>query len=243
LTSELLAPAKLNLELSVLGRRADGSHEVATVLQAIDLSDRLSISPAPESSLVLAGDFAVPNDADNLVLRAAAEVGLKARFTLAKSIPPGAGLGGGSSDAAAVLRAGGQGRTDLAEIAAGLGADVPFFLRGGRARATGRGEVLERLAVEPGWFALAWPGFEVSTAAVYQAWDEVGGEGRNHLFRAACSVEPRLAAFAKDLGEGWLMTGSGSAFFHPAATEAEAKGLVVGRQGWTAVAAALPAWA
>jgi 4-diphosphocytidyl-2C-methyl-D-erythritol kinase len=236
------APAKLNLELRVLGRRSDGSHEVETVLQAIDLCDRLSITPADDSSLVVEGGFAVVGGEDNLVLRAAAEVGLKARFMLTKEIPPGAGLGGGSSDAAAVLRAVGRGRGDLPEIAGRLGADVPFFLRGGRARATGRGEVLHPLAVEPRWYALAWPGFEVSTAAVYEAWDRVGGDGRNHLFRAARTVEPRLVEFAAELGAGWTMTGSGSAFFHEAGSEAEARGLVAGRQGWTAVAAALPAW-
>jgi 4-diphosphocytidyl-2-C-methyl-D-erythritol kinase len=233
------APAKLNLELRILGRRSDGSHEVETVLQAVDLCDQLSITPARESTLVVEGGLGVPGGEANLVLRAAAAIGLKASFLLSKKIPPGAGMGGGSSDAAAVLRTAGQGRADLEAIAARLGADVPFFLRGGRARATGRGEVLEPLAVEAGWYAVAWPGFEVSTAAVYQAWDRVGGEGRNHLFRAACAVEPRLAQFAAELGDGWTMTGSGSALFHEAASEAEARRLVAGRPGWTAVAAAL----
>jgi 4-diphosphocytidyl-2-C-methyl-D-erythritol kinase len=242
LISQQRAPAKLNLELRVIGLRPDGTHEVETLLQAIDLADRLSITPAPESTLVIEGGFPVPHGPDNLVLRAAAEIGLTARFVLGKSIPPGAGLGGGSSDAAAVLRASGRPTADLAAVGARLGADVPFFLRGGRARATGRGEVLEPMTVEPGWFALAWPGYQVSTAAVYQAWDGVGGEGRNHLFRAACAVEPRLAEFAAKLGDGWAMTGSGSAFFKEAATEAEARGLVAGKECWTAVAAALDAW-
>jgi 4-diphosphocytidyl-2C-methyl-D-erythritol kinase len=241
LTHKQRAPAKLNLELLVLGRRPDGSHEVATVLQAIDLCDHLSIEPGPVTSLAVEGGFAVPS-ADNLVLRAAAEIGLSGRFVLEKSIPPGAGLGGGSSDAAAVLREGGRGRSDLVEIAARLGADVPFFLRGGRARATGRGEVLQPLEVEPGWYALAWPGFELSTAAVYAAWDSVGGDGRNQLFRAACTVEKGLAEYAAGLGDGWVMTGSGSAFFHEAASEIEARRLVARQDGWTAVAASLPAW-
>lgn len=161
---------------------------------------------------------------------------------LTKAIPPGAGMGGGSSDAAAVLRAGGPGRPDQYAIAARLGADVSFFLRGGRARATGRGDIIQPLAAQPGWYALAWPGFEVSTAAVFHAWGEVGGNGRNHLFRAACAVEPRLAEFASELGAGWVMTGSGSAFFREAETEAEARRMVAGRKGWTAVAAALDAW-
>jgi 4-diphosphocytidyl-2-C-methyl-D-erythritol kinase len=242
LTTQQRAPAKLNLELRVLRLRPDGTHDVETILQAIDLADRLSITPARETTLEVEGGFPVPPGPDNLVLRAAAAIGLTARFVLTKSIPPGAGLGGGSSDAAAALRASGRPPTDLAAAAAGLGADVPFFLRGGRARATGRGEVLEPMAVEAGWFALAWPGYQVSTAAVYRAWDRVGGDGRNHLFRAACAVEPRLAGFAAGLGEGWVMTGSGSAFFREAATEAEARGLVAGRDCWTAVAAALDAW-
>ena len=124
-------------------------------------------------------------------------------------------------------------------MAARLGADVPFFLRGGRALATGRGEKLRWLPVEPAWYAIVWPGFGVSTAAVYGAWDAVGGDGPNELFRAACSVEPRLAGFAEGLGGGWRMTGSGSAFFRETATEAEARTAVDGRAGWTAVARSL----
>lgn len=242
MTSQERAPAKVNLELRVLGLRPDGTHEVETVLQAIDLCDRVSITPAAESTLLIEGSFPVPTGPDNLVLRAAAEIGLSANFVLTKAIPPGAGLGGGSSDAAAVLRAGGGKTGDRESTAARLGADVPFFLHGGRARATGRGEVLQTLAFEPGWLAIAWPGYEISTAAVYDAWDRVGGAGRNHLFRAACAVEPRLAGFAELLGEGWVMTGSGSAFFREAATEAEARALVAGKECWTAVAAELDAW-
>lgn len=241
MTAEERAPAKLNLELRVLGRRPDGSHEVDTVIQAIDLCDRLSMTPAAESSLEAQGSFAVPVE-ENLVLQAATAIGLTAHFVLTKAIPPGAGMGGGSSDAAAVLRAAAGGRDDLARMAETLGADVPFFLRGGRVRATGRGELLEPLAVEPRWYALAWPGFEVSTASVYEAWDRVGGDGHNHLFRAALAVEPRLAPFARDLGDGWVMTGSGSAFFRELATEAEARAEIAGKECWTAVAAALDAW-
>jgi len=242
LTSYLMPPAKLNLELEVLGLRPDGTHEVSTVLQAISLFDLITITPAAESSLLTGGSFPVTTGPDNLVLRAAAEIELTAEFSLEKSIPPGAGLGGGSSDAAAVLRASWLPTSHLEPLAARLGADVPFFLRGGRMRATGRGEVLEPLAVEEAWYALAWPGYEVSTAAVYQAWDRVGGEGRNHLFRPACAVEPRLAEFAAKLGDGWVMTGSGSAFFKEAATEAEARALAAGHECWTAVAGALDPW-
>jgi 4-diphosphocytidyl-2-C-methyl-D-erythritol kinase len=238
LTIRERAPAKLNLGLRVLGRLPDGTHEVETVIQAIDLCDQLEIAPGPSTALTASG-FEVPLGPDNLVLRAAAAIGLTAEFRLEKVIPPGAGLGGGSSDAAAVLRALSEARIDMSEIAATLGADVPFFLRGGRALATGRGEKLRPLPVEPAWYAIAWPGFGVSTGAVYRAWDEVGGDGPNHLFRAACAVEPRLAGFAAELGQGWLMTGSGSAFFREAATEDEASEAIAGRDGWTAVARSL----
>src|SRR5207247_9837692 len=115
---------------------------------------------------------------------------------------------------------------DRAPIAARLGADVPFLLAGGAALATGRGERLAPVAAAGGWFALAWPGLAVSTPAVYRAWDEVGGEGANHLARAAAAVEPGLAEFAGMLGDGWRMTGSGAAFFRACATRAEAESTV-----------------
>jgi 4-diphosphocytidyl-2-C-methyl-D-erythritol kinase len=232
----LPARAKLNLELKVRGRREDGHHEVETVLQAISLHDLVELEPGPQTELGVSG-LPAPAGAENLVLKALAAAGVNARIQLTKRIPAGAGLGGASSDAAAVLRL--LGKPDLA---AGLGADVPFFLRGGTAQATGRGDQLQPVPDRPGWFAIAWPGFEVSTAAVYQAWDETGGDGRNELFRAACRVEPRLSEFAGRLGAGWLMTGSGSAFFRECRDEDDAARAVAGRQTWTAVARAVPAW-
>lgn len=239
MSSRLRAPAKLNLELKVLGRFADGSHRVETILQAVSLADLLAVEPAEQPSIEVTG-FEVPADQTNLALRAAAALGRPVRIQLEKRIPPGAGLGGGSSDAAAVLRELAPERTDLAEPAAGLGADVPFFLRGGRAIARGRGDELESLPDEDGWYAIAWPGFEVSTAAVYRKWDEVGGGGRNHLLRAALAVEPRLADFAAELGEGWVMTGSGSAFFKEETSDAMARAAAAGLACWTAVARAEP---
>lgn len=178
-------------------------------------------------------------------LEAAAGRALPARLRLWKRIPAGAGLGGGSSDAAATLRAlcalHGL-RTDLAPVARGLGSDVPFFLAGGAADATGAGDVLAPAPVSRAWFAIAWPGWEVSTAAVYARYDRVGGEGGNHLERAALEVEPRLAGFRERLGAGWSLTGSGSAFFRPAASETEARAALAGLDCWTAVARSVGRW-
>jgi 4-diphosphocytidyl-2C-methyl-D-erythritol kinase len=91
------------------------------------------------------------------------------------------------------------------------------------------------LAPEPAWFAIAWPGIELATADVYRAWDEVKGEGPNHLQRAAEHVEPRLKEFAKRLGPGWQMTGSGSAFFKQTNTEDEGRNAIASLDCWTTV--------
>jgi 4-diphosphocytidyl-2-C-methyl-D-erythritol kinase len=155
-----LAPAKINWTLEVLGRRPDGYHEVRTVLQTVELCDRVSVSPAADLELVLTGPagqagatLAGAPPSENLAYRAAALLrdraggrSLGARIELEKAIPAGAGLGGGSSDAAATLRALGRlwglglPRADLARLGAQLGADVPFFLMGGTALGRGRGD-------------------------------------------------------------------------------------------------------
>ena len=239
----LPAHAKLNLSLEVHGVRQDGRHEVTTVLQAISLHDLLLVEPASNTELQ-------GGHPDDLVLRAqrALEVAagrkLPTRFRLFKRIPAGAGLGGGSSDAAAALR----GLTaihglevDLHPLAAELGADVGFFLRGGTALAEGIGDQLHALPTARDWYAIAWPGLEVSTAAVYRRWDEVGGEGKNELTRAALAEEPRLEAFARRL-PGWRMTGSGSAFFKSFGDRKAAEAEIAGLDCWTAVARSVPAW-
>jgi len=250
LSLALPARAKLNLDLAVLGRRRDGYHDVRTKLQAIALHDLLQVSVADKTELVVTG-LAAPNDAGNLVLKAQAALEeaagrrLPAVFKLHKRVPSGAGLGGASSDAATALRALTalyQLKSDLAPIAAGLGADVTFFLTGGMALATGRGDGLRLLPDVAGWFALAWPGIGLSTAAVYQAWDEVGGDSPNQLRRAAGHAEPRLDEFAGKLGEGWQMTGSGSAFFRRCADEDEAQRAVAQLDCWTAVTHGVRRW-
>jgi 4-diphosphocytidyl-2-C-methyl-D-erythritol kinase len=134
-----------------------------------------------------------------------------------KRIPAGAGLGGGSADAAAVLRW--AGCDDLA-VAASLGADVPFCLVGGRARVSGIGEVVEPLPFVERELTLLTPPFGVSSAAVYAEWDRLGGptgSNGNDLEPAALSVEPRLAEWRDRLGEATglvpRLAGSGSTWF------------------------------
>lgn len=169
----LLAPAKINWTLEVLGKRPDGYHEVRTVMQTIDLCDEITVAPAGKLSLDINGSEQALRDLpreDNLAYRAAQllweRAGFRggARIVLAKRIPVAAGLGGGSSDAAAVLR--GLRRLwalnisdrELTSIAAQLGSDVPFFLRGGTAVASGRGEVIQPLPDAPvRELTIAWP--------------------------------------------------------------------------------------
>jgi 4-diphosphocytidyl-2-C-methyl-D-erythritol kinase len=160
---------------------------------------------------------AVPIDDDNLISKALRAVGRSAHVRVDKRIPPGAGLGGGSADAAAVLRWAG---IDDVEVAVGLGADVPFCLHGGRARVTGIGEVLEPLPFEARTYTLLTPPFGCSTPAVYAMWDELGvphADGPNDLEPAALAVEPRLAAWRDRLGDATgqqpRLAGSGSTWF------------------------------
>ena len=234
------AHAKLNLALKVLGARPDSNHDVVTWYQAISLHDLL-LAESAETTRLQGG-----HGTDDLVCRAqrALEVAagrpLPARFRLVKRIPAGSGLGGGSADAAAALRAlsrlHGLEGIDLEPVAAEVGADVAFLLKGGAAEARGRGERLRPCPPATGWFAIAWPGLQISTKAVYARWDEVGGEGANHLTRSALAVEPRLREFVNRLGEGWQMTGSGSAFFRHCPTRQEAERAVDGLGCWTTLA-------
>lgn len=177
------APAKVNLHLRVLGRRDDGYHDIATLMQPLDLADRLTIDLAHSDLTLTCSDpeLQVP---DNLVLRAAeaffqaAGITPRGRFDLQKNIPVAAGLGGGSSDAAATLmglnRLHGHplGTEDLHRLAASLGADVPFFLVGQSAWCTGIGEKVEPWPEFPLLqVVLVNPGFALSTARVYREFD------------------------------------------------------------------------
>jgi 4-diphosphocytidyl-2-C-methyl-D-erythritol kinase len=216
----LEAPAKLTLSLRVVGVRADGYHLLEAEMVSIDLADTLVFEAGSGLSIAGPTGVALPTGPENLVNRALAAVDRTAKVSLTKRIPPGGGLGGGSADAAAVLRW--AGCPDL-EVAAGLGADVPFCLIGGRARVTGVGEAVEALPFEPvaaRTYTLMTPPFGVSTVAVYRQWDTMGGpvsQGRNDLEPAALAVEPRLAGWRDQLGEASGLTpvlaGSGSTWW------------------------------
>ena len=183
----LHAPAKVNLTLIVDARRDDGYHNVSTVMQTVGLYDTLTLTGGGSGLTMTCTDPDLPTDGSNLVLRAAAlfcrELHLPApdlHLHLQKRIPSQAGLGGGSSDAAAVLRAM---RTlyapevsdaELARMAARLGSDVPFFIRGGTALAAGRGERLTPLPrLADGWFVVVKPPEGFSTPAMYRRLDEL----------------------------------------------------------------------
>ena len=254
MTLALPARAKLNLDLTVLGTRADGFHEVRTTLQAIDLHDLLELAPADKTALTTSGiEVSTTKTQTNSILKAhaaleaAAQRDLPTRFHLHKRIPPGAGLGGASSDAAAALRGLAVLHNlslDLLPIARSLGADVPFFLAGGTAIAEGIGDRLTPQPTEPAWYAIAWPGIELLTADVYRAWDKVKGEPKatNQLTDAATHAEPRLAEFAARLSNSWQMTGSGSAFFLRCISDEQARGVTASIDGWTAVTHAVGPW-
>ncbi|NND45041.1 MAG: 4-(cytidine 5'-diphospho)-2-C-methyl-D-erythritol kinase [Xanthomonadales bacterium] len=177
------APAKINLFLHILGRDESGYHRLQTLFQLLDWGDEIRIEPTDESDLVLLRPTpGVPTDQD-LGLRAARllqdETGVRlgAKISVTKRIPLGAGLGGGSSDAATVLHAlnclwdAGLSVTDLAALGRRLGADVPVFVHGASAWAEGRGELLTPMSVGESWYVLGFPGTHVSTAAVFNAPD------------------------------------------------------------------------
>ena len=176
------APAKLNLFLRIVGRRADGYHALQTVFRILDWGDTLSIRLRDDGRIVRHGR-AAPGvaEADDLVVRAAtmlqsaANVRQGADIALEKRIPTGAGLGGGSSDAATVLRALDRlwgcnlGVDRLAELGLRLGADVPVFVHGENAWAEGLGEQLTPLELLPAWYLLVSPGVHAATAELFQS--------------------------------------------------------------------------
>jgi 4-diphosphocytidyl-2-C-methyl-D-erythritol kinase len=216
----LIAPAKLTWFLEVTGRRENGYHELRSEMWSLELADVLEVTEG-DVGLVVEGPFAsgVPTDGSDLVSRALALVGRRARVLLVKSIPVGGGLGGGSSDAAAILRWAGGVSSDRALQ---LGGDVPFCLVGGHALVEGVGERVTPLGSEVRPVTLVWPDFPVDTASCYRAYDEMvdGGwrpRGENHLEEPAVRVEPRLGEvlgqLRAELGPDVRLAGSGSSMF------------------------------
>jgi 4-diphosphocytidyl-2-C-methyl-D-erythritol kinase len=212
------APAKLTLSLRVTGVRPDGFHLIDAEMITLALHDVLTIDPDGDG-ITVTGPYAegVPAGRDNLVDRALQLAGRRAGVTIDKRIPNGGGLGGGSSDAAAVLRWAGFG--DVA-AATRVGADVGFCLVGGRAYVTGIGDVVEPLPHIERAVTLVIPPIHVSTPAVYMAWDALGGPSGvnlNDLEPAALAAAPELARWRDLIGDTSGSTphlaGSGATWF------------------------------
>jgi 4-diphosphocytidyl-2-C-methyl-D-erythritol kinase len=265
----LNAYAKVNLSLDVLGRRPDGYHEVETVLHTVELHDTVVLREAPGGIRVACDHRRVPTDEQNLVFRAAqllreaAGTDRGVHIEVHKRIPPASGLGGGSSDAAVTLLGLAQmwklrlDHGQLLELASQVGSDVPFFLVGGAALATGRGERLRYLPTLPTtWVVLACPDAEVSTAWAYANLDLAGiprrpdtgrlvealrAEDVAAVARQLCNVfEPLVSSRYPQVSElkRWLleagalgasMSGTGPAVFGLFSGEAEA------RRAWEAL--------
>ncbi len=240
----LAAPAKLNLFLHIVGRREDGYHELESLFTLIDLADTLTIERLETPTFERTGDLTGPVEND-LTVRAAKLLAQKtkcplgAKIHVTKRIPVGAGLGGGSSDAATTLMALNAlwglnlSKKELAEIGLQLGADIPFFLFGTNAFATGVGENLTAMHVPEAPVAIVMPSLGTSTKAIYTApglkrncehvlvsevqraldssWPTLFGE--NVMQPVAMRLNPQIKEALGVLGFGARMTGSGSAVF------------------------------
>lgn len=218
----ITAPAKLTTRLTITGLRADGFHLIDAEMVSLDLCDRIEIMPG-QSGIEITGPYAegVPTDRSNLVHRALELVGVEAGVTIHKQIPNGGGLGGGSSDAAAILRW--AGFNDLVE-AARIGADVAYCLIGGRAHVSGIGEVVVPMDHIDATYTLVIPPLAVSTPAAYAAFDELAEANTdvrqrliNDLEPAALAVEPQLRYWRDAIGEACgcapTLAGSGATWF------------------------------
>jgi 4-diphosphocytidyl-2-C-methyl-D-erythritol kinase len=258
------APAKLNLFLHVTGRRADGYHELQTLFQLIDLCDSIGVAPQPEGRIErIAGPTGVAPESDLMVraaraLKHASGTSWGASLRLLKRIPIGAGLGGGSSDAATTLlvlnRLWGCDLPPerLAELGGALGADVPVFLQGSSAWAEGRGEKLTSVELPPRWYVIIRPGVSVATAEVFQAPELTRNSplitirgffesgGRNDCEPVVCARYPQVREALEWLSQ-WApahLTGTGSCIF-AALTSATAAQDIAARvpDRWTAFVA------
>ena len=216
-STELFAPAKLTLSLCITGVRPDGFHEIDAEMVSLDLGDRLLVTEGDGLDIVgVDGGLHVGTD-DNLVGRALRLADRTAHIRIEKAVAAGAGLGGGSSDAAAILRWAG---IDDLVAAASIGADVAYCLVGGRARVTGMGEGVETLAFEERTFTLLTPSVACPTPAVYRRWDDLDGpigDHGNDLEPAAVDLVPELVRWRDELadatGQRPRLAGSGSTWF------------------------------
>jgi 4-diphosphocytidyl-2-C-methyl-D-erythritol kinase len=238
--SRWLAYAKLNLSLEVCGVRPDGMHEIRSIVQTIDLADRIHISLATTTRVSCDVTLNGPNIAEQAAAIVLREKRSRAalRIQIEKRIPIGAGLGGGSSDAATVLVAVNRllppliGDAELSDMASSLGADVPLFLMGGCVSLTGLGHPEEKLPTRTEFFVLVVPKLRCATAEVYREWQPADmlscapTLGHNDLFPAAIRLHPELSAVHDAaIGAGGLysgMTGSGSAFYAAFGSSSEA---------------------
>ncbi|MDP1863141.1 MAG: 4-(cytidine 5'-diphospho)-2-C-methyl-D-erythritol kinase [Thiobacillus sp.] len=233
------APAKLNLFLHIVGRRADGYHLLQSVFRLIDHSDQVHLQLRTDGRVVRDTDLPGVLEDDDLTVRAArllqahAPTGSGVSIRLVKNLPLGGGLGGGSSDAATVLLALNRlwqvnlPRGDLQKLALQLGADVPVFVFGQTAFAEGVGEILHPISAPPAWYVVLTPPVQVPTAAVF-AMPELtrdtpalkiarfsAGMGRNDLQSVVVNRYPEVARHLEWLGRFGeaRMTGSGACVF------------------------------
>lgn len=214
----LEAQAKLTVNLRVTGAREDGFHLIDAEMVTLDLADRLFITPGGRG-LEIVGSFGagVKSDENNLVNRALHLCNVEAHIRIDKRIPSGGGLGGGSADAAAVLR---WASFNDFVAASRLGADIPFCMVGGRAHVQGIGEIVSPLPFVDRDITLVVPPFAISTSRVYQAWDTLGGptaQGENDLEPAALAIEPRLVTWRDRItqaaGVAPTLAGSGATWW------------------------------
>ena len=222
----IMAPAKLTLSLEITGVRTDGYHLIKAEMVSLDLIDTLQISEGDEIEVQtdypyqpweFPEETSVPEDDNNLVAKALTLTGRKVAVRINKRIPPGTGLGGGSSNAAAVLR---WDKYEDLKCAAQIGADVPFCINGGRALVSGIGENIKKMSYKKQDFTLLIPPFSCSTKAVYEHWDHLGGPKGDHgndLEPAATSLYPELNKWRDLLGDATgkqpRLAGSGSTWF------------------------------
>ena len=243
------APAKLNLSLLVTGRRSDGYHLLQTVFRFIDFGDQLQIDVRDDGRIVRARELPGVAADDDLTVRAArllqeaSGTKLGATIALDKRLPLGGGIGGGSSDAATVLLVLNRlwrldwPRERLQTLGLALGADVPVFIFGQSALATGVGEQLTRLDLPPAWYLLLVPPVSVGTARIFQDADLIRNSipltippfsfaaGRNDLETVVCRHYPEVDRYLKWLRQHAVarMTGSGACVFAEFGSEAEAR--------------------